>query len=168
MQVVTIFGSNSGDKFQLIKQAEIILSQKTGDVIAASSFYETEPWGFECNENFLNRVVVFETRLSPEDFLTACLDTEKILGRIRNYPAKHYASRPIDIDILFYDSLIVQTADLTIPHPRICERNFVLVPLNEILPAFVHPVFHQTIAELLKTCPDHLEVMAIPNPPISG
>ena len=149
MQVVTILGSNSGNKRQLITEAIRILSS-TEQWVMASSFYETAPWGFECDENFLNQVVVFQTRLSAFDFLQRCLETEKRLGRI-------------DIDLLFYDSVILNTPDLILPHPRMQERNFVLTPLAEILPDFVHPVFQKTIATLLQECPDKLQARKLPD-----
>ena len=158
MQVVTIFGSNSGDKFQIMENALRLLSEKTGKMVLASSYYETEPWGFESKENFLNRVVVFETLLSPEDFLQSCLDTEKQLGRIRSGTGPRYTSRPIDIDLLFYDTRIIHTPDLVIPHPRIAERNFVLTPLAEIMPDFIHPAYGKSIQTLLQECPDKSEV----------
>ena len=116
MQVVTILGSNSGNKRQLITEAIRILSS-TEQWVMASSFYETAPWGFECDENFLNQVVVFQTRLSAFDFLQRCLETEKRLGRIRLAGGPRYSSRPIDIDLLFYDSVILNTPDLILPHP---------------------------------------------------
>lgn len=121
MQVVTILGSNSGNKRQLITEAIRILSS-TEQWVMASSFYETAPWGFECDENFLNQVVVFQTRLSAFDFLQRCLETEKRLGRIRLAGGPRYSSRPIDIDLLFYDSVILNTPDLILPHPRMQER----------------------------------------------
>ncbi|MDE6451009.1 MAG: 2-amino-4-hydroxy-6-hydroxymethyldihydropteridine diphosphokinase [Odoribacter sp.] len=157
MQAVTIFGSNSGPREKLITQAIRQLSE-AGKIVLSSSFYETEPWGFECHENFLNQITVFETLLSPEEFLKTCLDIEKQLGRIRLPNASRYSSRPIDIDLLFYDSRILETPDLILPHPRLCERNFVLVPLAEIMPEFVHPVTGKTIAELLAASPDRMEV----------
>lgn len=153
MQIVTIFGSNSGDKYQIIKEATSILSS-AGQILMASSFYETEPWGFECKENFLNQVIVFETPLSPLDFLHRCLETEKQLGRIRNPQGPRYSSRPIDIDILFCESLVMDTPELILPHPRLTERNFVLTPLAEIMPDFVHPVLSKTITQLRSECPD--------------
>lgn len=160
MRAVTIFGSNSGDRQALITQAIRKLSE-TGRIVASSSFYETEPWGFECRENFLNQITVFETALSPEEFLKTCLDTEKQLGRIRTPDGPRYSSRPIDIDLLFCDSRILNTPTLTLPHPRMCERNFVLVPLAEIMPDFVHPVLGKSIATLLEESPDRLQVKKI-------
>lgn len=158
MQVITIFGSNSGDKYRLIEQAIDLLEAETGKVTLVSSYYKTEPWGFECEENFLNRVVVFETNLRPEFFLQAALDTENQLGRTRTSQGPRYTSRPIDIDILFYGTEIIDTPTLTIPHPRLAERNFVLTPLCEILPEFMHPTLHKSVQTLWKECPDKSEV----------
>ena len=143
MQVVTILGSNSGNKRQLITEAIRILSS-------------TEQW-------VMASVVVFQTRLSAFDFLQRCLETEKHLGRIRLAGGPRYSSRPIDIDLLFYDSVILNTPDLILPHPRMQERNFVLTPLAEILPDFVHPVFQKTIATLLQECPDKLQARKLPD-----
>lgn len=161
MQVVTILGSNSGDKYRLMEQAISLLTEKAGKMILASSYYETAPWGFECEENFLNRIAVFETELCPESFLQAALDTEKQLGRKRSADGPRYTSRPIDIDILFYGTEVIDTPTLTVPHPRLAERSFVLTPLYEILPNFIHPVFHKSIRSLWEECPDRLEVRKI-------
>lgn len=157
MQVVVIFGSNSGNKRRTIEEATTLLSERVGAIVIKSSFYETEPWGFECTELFLNQVVIFESTLAPEDILQACLETEKRLGRIR--PAGiRYASRTIDIDILFCGQQVISTTQLTVPHPRLELRNFVLTPLNEIIPDFIHPVLHKKISGLLTECPDKMAV----------
>lgn len=161
MQVVTILGSNSGDKYRLISQAIDLLTEEVGEMTLASSYYETEPWGFECEENFLNRIVVFETELCPEVFLQTALDIEKRLGRTRSADGPRYTSRPIDIDILFYGTEVIDTPALTVPHPRLAERNFVLTPLCEILPDFIHPVLHKNIQILREECPDQSEVHKI-------
>ncbi|MEG2340643.1 MAG: 2-amino-4-hydroxy-6-hydroxymethyldihydropteridine diphosphokinase [Odoribacter sp.] len=160
MQVVTILGSNLGDKREILAEAIRQLST-VGKVVKMSSLYETEPWGFETEEYFLNQVVVFDTLLLPDEFLTHCLATEQRLGRVRDKQQKGYASRPIDIDILFYDSLVLNRPNLIIPHPRLAQRHFVLAPLNEIMPDFIHPVFHQTIATLLDACTDQLKTKKI-------
>lgn len=160
MKVVVIFGSNSGDRQTIIEKAIAILSANAGSVAIASSFYETAPWGFESDEMFMNKTAVFDTLLTPEKFLDECLKTEQFLGRTRTAGIR-YSSRTIDIDLLFYDKSIVNTPTLTIPHPRMCERNFVLTPLNEIIPDFTHPVCNRTISELLSVCPDRLPVRKI-------
>lgn len=165
MQVVTILGSNSGDKFRLMEQAVSLLSEEAGKITLASSYYETAPWGFECEEDFLNRVVVFETEICPESFLQTALDTEKRLGRTRPANGTRYTSRPIDIDILFYGTKIIDTPTLIVPHPRLELRNFVLTPLCEILPDFIHPVSHKSIQTLWEECPDKSEVRKIDSVP---
>ncbi len=161
MQAVTILGSNQGDKYHIIRQAVSVLAAEAGSVTGKSSLYETAPWGFESDENFLNQIVLFETSLSPAEFLHTCLQTEARLGRIRTPGGPRYTSRPIDIDLLFYDSLIIETPGLQIPHPRLSERNFVLVPLAEVMPDFTHPALKKTITQLLAACPDTSAVRKI-------
>lgn len=162
MKVTVIFGSNTGNRQETIEKAISLLTVRTGKATGMSAYYETAPWGFDCPEAFLNRIVVFETTLSPQDFLAVCLQTEEQLGRIR-HSGPRYQSRTIDIDILFYESVVLDSPALTLPHPRIAERNFVLVPLNELMPEFRHPVLHKTIAELLKKTPDRLSVKKLPD-----
>lgn len=157
MQATIILGSNSGNKREILPEAISRLSSM-GKIVGRSSLYETEPWGFSCEENFLNQVVVVETELSPRDFLEQCLSIEKQLGRVRHSGGPRYTSRPIDIDILFYDSLSINSPELTVPHPRLAERRFVLVPLAEIMPDFIHPLLHKSISALLSACPDQLVV----------
>lgn len=157
MQAITILGSNQGDRRQSIHEAIRQLSA-TNRLVLLSSCYETAPWGFKSTEPFLNQVAVFETHLSPLDFLHHCLNVEKALGRIRLENSPRYTSRPIDIDMLFYGSTVMETPELILPHPRLHLRNFVLVPLAEILPQWEHPVLHKNMAELLADCPDRLEV----------
>lgn len=160
MVITVILGSNSGNKAEYIRKAATSLTRQTGRLVAISSLYETEPWGFECNEPFLNQVLRIETRLHPEIVLQKALEIENSLGRTRSSETR-YASRTIDIDLLFCDSEIIRTPSLTIPHPRIAERRFVLVPLNEIMPDFVHPVLQKTVSELLAECSDPLSVYRV-------
>lgn len=160
MNVTVILGSNSGAKRELIEEAITCLRKRAGRLTACSSYYETAPWGFESEEMFLNRVAVFQTSLSPQAFLDICLQTEQQLGRIRSL-SHRYTSRTIDIDLLFCDNLKIDTPSLQVPHPRIPERNFVLVPLAEVMPDFLHPVYRKKISELLSACPDTLSVKKI-------
>lgn len=158
MEVTLLFGSNQGDRQALIQKAR---QQMTviGPIKRSSSLYETAPWGFKAENPFYNMAVIYTTALSPTEVLRHCLETEKLLGRTR--PAGGYSSRTMDIDIILYDRQIISTPELTVPHPRMTLRNFVLIPLNEIMPEYVHPVNHQTIASLLRSCPDTLEVHPI-------
>lgn len=166
MVVTVILGSNSGNKAEYIRQATHLLIQQTGRLAASSSLYETAPWGFESDEPFLNQVLQLETGLCPEAFLQEALSIEKTLGRLRPSEVR-YASRTIDIDLLFCDTEIIRTPSLTIPHPRIAERRFVLVPLNEIMPSFVHPLLRKPVSRLLAECNDPLTVKKLPSPSIS-
>lgn len=114
---------------------------------ACSSFIETEPWGFESKDKFINSVAVFETLLSPLEALKVCNETEYALGRRRNNEVG-YSSRTIDIDILFCEDKIISTEQLQVPHPLIDKRNFVLIPLKEIVPDFVHPLLNKKIKDI--------------------
>ena len=124
-------------------------------LLRASSVYETEPWGFREQPAFLNQVVQAETDLSPLKLLRFLKRLEKQLGRTETF---RYGPRLIDMDILFYDRAVINTRRLQIPHPRLPERAFVLVPLAEIAPDFVHPVLERTMRELLRDCPDQESV----------
>lgn len=157
MVITVILGGNSGDRAEYIRQATDLLIQRTGTLATASSLYETAPWGFESDEPFLNQVLQIETDLCPEAFLQQALAIEEALGRKRQ-PEVRYASRTIDIDLLFCDTEIIRTQTLTVPHPRIAERRFVLVPLNEIMPGFVHPLLRKSVSQLLAECNDPLPV----------
>ena len=149
-----LFGSNMGDKDKLFAEACLLINNRCGQVTSFSAAYESEPWGFEADEWFLNRVIVVETELEPEEMLHQLLDIEAELGRVRNPEAKGYASRPIDLDILYFGDHIIQTETLTVPHPRLHLRRFALKPMCQLAPDFVHPVLQKTQTELYKECPD--------------
>ena len=138
------FGSNMGDKEDVINQA-IKRIQKFCEVTKLSSLYVTEPVGYKNQEWFLNCVVEVKTKLDPIKLLTVCTEVEQQLGRktsVKNGP------RIIDIDILFYGDKVTKRDDLVIPHPRLHERLFVLQPMMDVNPGFVHPVLKKTIKEL--------------------
>ena len=156
-----LFGSNMGDKNKIYAQACLLINNRCGRIVAQSSAYESEPWGFEAKEWFLNRLVVVETELEPEAMLHQLLDIEAELGRVRHPETGGYTSRTADLDILYYGSRIVLTDSLTIPHPRLHQRRFALLPLCEVAPEFVHPAFNMTQTELLKRCFDFSEVRKI-------
>lgn len=151
-------GSNQGDRFNYIQQATQAIEQEIGSVEKTSSYYETEPWGFNDDVRFINQVIKIDTRLSAENVLKHILLIEKQLGRDRIQNDQKYSSRVIDIDILFYDNQHITLSNLEIPHPHIQYRAFVLKPLNEIAPEFVHPILNTSIQTLLKNCTDNLQV----------
>ncbi|MDL2315122.1 2-amino-4-hydroxy-6-hydroxymethyldihydropteridine diphosphokinase [Bacteroidales bacterium OttesenSCG-928-C19] len=146
--VVLSLGSNIGDKFFYLKEAIRLLNLKVGKVEKISSVYETEPWGMECDDAFYNIAVALQTELNPQQLLKENQQIEKELGRVRS--SAGYASRTIDIDILFFNEEVIDTEDLIIPHPYIQKRNFVLAPLAEILPEFLHPVLNKNIKYLFE------------------
>ena len=156
-----LFGSNMGDKNQIFAQACLLINNRCGQIVEVSSAYESEPWGFKADEWFLNRLLIVETELEPEEMLQQLLDIEAKLGRVRHSETKGYTSRTADLDILYYGNRIVLTDRLTIPHPRLHQRRFALLPLCELLPDFVHPAFNLTQTELLKRCADSSEVRKI-------
>lgn len=145
-------GSNIGNRLSLLKKAIQELNNNAGVVLHQSKVYETPPWGFDADQSFYNQVVELHTKLSPEELLDVLQRIEKILGRVRD--GKGYASRTMDLDILFFNQEIMNTERLKIPHPKLHERNFVLVPMNEIAPQLVHPQLKRTISELLGQSPD--------------
>lgn len=126
-------GSNLGDREATMRRAIGLLNERAGSVDRQSSFIETEPWGFESTNKFLNMCVRLLTTLSPEQLLMATKQIERELGRTQKSVNGQYHDRPIDIDILMYDDLQLSTPDLTLPHPHMQEREFVMKPLREIL-----------------------------------
>ena len=141
-------GSNLGRRKTLLKRAIQFVGERVGEVVRQSSFIETEPWGFESKHKFLNGVILCETDKSPREVLALTQQIERDLGRKRKSTNRspkystdssspsllHYSDRPIDIDILLYDDLTVDEPDLKIPHPLMEQRDFVMIPLNEIKP----------------------------------
>lgn len=146
-----LLGSNLGNRHQHLADAELLISSGIGKIMNASSVYESAPWGFTDQPAFLNKVLLIETALLPNDLMQKILATEIQLGRVRK---EKWHERIIDIDILFFDDQIIQTDDLTIPHPHLHERRFTLVPLNEIASQLQHPVLKKSIHQLLDECED--------------
>lgn len=126
-------GSNLGNREENIRKAILLIGEKVGTVLRQSSLIETEPWGFESENSFLNGVILVETTFTPRQTLKATQEIERELGRKRKSDSlKKYADRPIDIDILLYDDLTIDEPDLKIPHPLMAQRDFVMIPLREI------------------------------------
>ena len=156
-------GSNQGEKIKNCEQAiEEILKLEEGFLLSRSSWYYSEPWGRDDQDWFINGVIQIRTELCPDELLMKFKEIEKRLGRKNR---EKWGPRVIDIDILFYDDLSLESPDMEIPHPRILERNFVLIPFAEIAPQFVHPVLKKTIKELLDTSPDQKKVVKVSEVP---
>ena len=148
-------GGNEGDRFLHMKQARANIEHICGQLLQVSSLYETAPWGKLDQADFINQVLLINTAFSPQALLKAILSIEEKGGRKRTIKN---APRTIDIDILFYNNLILEEPGLSIPHPRIADRRFVLEPLNEISPELIHPVLKKSIHQLLQECRDELGV----------
>ena len=148
-QVYLALGSNLGDKRANLSSAIDRITEKIGVLSAISSVYETKPQGFESSNNFLNMMVCVETQLSPAEILNITQSIEKKLGRTQK-TKDTYADRIIDIDLIAFDNLVIQTNDLQLPHPLFHQRRFVLEPFNEIAPDYVHPVLNKKVRELLQ------------------
>ncbi|MBN1187773.1 MAG: 2-amino-4-hydroxy-6-hydroxymethyldihydropteridine diphosphokinase [Bacteroidales bacterium] len=157
--LILSLGSNIGERGKNLKKALLLLQQVYGGPLYLSSLYETAPWGYENQRFFYNQIVVFQTNSDPDDILISIQKTEQKMGRIRNI--NQYSARIIDIDILFYGSTSMNTSSLTIPHPRITQRKFILIPLCEILPELIHPTVGKTVSSLLHDCEDTLSVRKI-------
>lgn len=140
-------GSNVGDRNYYLTAAVARLAERVGEISALSSLYETAPWGFASEHAFLNAAVAVKTDLTPGRVLSATLQIEKELGRIRQSDGC-YHDRTVDIDLLLYDDRVIRTDRLTLPHPLMHLREFVLEPLAEIAPDAVHPGFGKTVAAL--------------------
>lgn len=153
--IYILLGANLGDSLQQISLAKQNLSEKLGDLVQASSLYESAAWGVEDQPSFLNQVLHYTTPHHPETCLDICQAIENELGRVRTLK---WGARIIDIDILYYNNDIIATERLTVPHPYIQDRKFTLEPLVEIAANFIHPTLNKSQYELLSSCEDPLAV----------
>jgi len=152
-----LLGSNLGNRIAIMRDALNDIHEQVGMICQQSAFYESEPWGFEAKEQFLNMVVRVQTTKFPDEVLELILAIEKKLGRVKN-ESQGYESRKIDIDLLFFNDEIINKKNLTVPHPRLHLRKFTLMPLAEIAPELTHPVLKKSIKQLLTECSDPAQV----------
>jgi 2-amino-4-hydroxy-6-hydroxymethyldihydropteridine diphosphokinase len=151
-KVFLCIGTNLGNRESNLKEAVVMIREHIGRVLNYSSVYETAPWGFDTENNFLNMVIRVETSQAPDELMKKIFMVESMLGRIRK--EERYSSRVIDIDILLYEDQVIAQNGLRIPHPLMHVRRFVLAPLCEIAPQTQHPVLKTTIQSLLDNCKD--------------
>jgi 2-amino-4-hydroxy-6-hydroxymethyldihydropteridine diphosphokinase len=152
-----LLGSNLDDRFASLQRAKEEISLVIGKITRESSVYESEPWGFHSENRFLNQVVRIETDYRPGQVMEGILEIEAKHGRIRS-GNQGYTSRSIDIDILFYNDEIISEEKLIIPHPKIPDRMFTLLPLSELDMSMIHPGARKSISELMEECTDKLSV----------
>lgn len=150
-QIYLCLSTNLGDRLQNLNNAIQALQNKEIQILQSSQIYETEPWGLTDQPWFLNQCIQISTTLNPYQLLNTINQIEADLGRIRH---QKWAERTIDIDILYYQNQIIKTEKLTIPHPEIKNRQFVLQPLTEIAPNFIDPLDNKTLKELQSICKD--------------
>ncbi|MFC2090885.1 2-amino-4-hydroxy-6-hydroxymethyldihydropteridine diphosphokinase [Bacteroidota bacterium] len=154
-------GSNLGDRSLNLKNARDAIRLAGNRIISVSGIYESSPWGYNSEHSFYNQCIEVRSSLDPLNVLLLIKDIERTAGRERVEGS--YSDRTLDIDILFYDDLVMDTGDLSIPHPLMKDRYFVLYPLNEIAAEKKHPVWHKTVSEFLETCPDEGTIRRLPD-----
>ena len=153
-----ITGGNIGSRQEELNYAARLIQERCGTIIDRSSLYETAAWGKTDQESFLNQALVLETTLNARDLLNEILYIENLMGRDR---VEKYGPRIIDIDIIFFNHQVIRENGLIIPHPEMAKRRFVLEPLNQVIPAYIHPIYYKTVSELLDQCDDSLPVKKI-------
>ncbi|WP_235295110.1 2-amino-4-hydroxy-6-hydroxymethyldihydropteridine diphosphokinase [Portibacter lacus] len=144
-------GSNIGNRLKHLGLCKKFIEDKAGNVTKTSAIYETEAWGLKDQKSFLNQAFEIETELDIYELLSSCQEIEVLLHRKRDI---RWGPRTIDIDIIFYDDLILKNEIIDLPHPRMHERNFVLFPLSEIVPEWHHPILKKSVAELKNNTQD--------------
>lgn len=153
VNLVLLLGGNLGDRMKYLSDSKELIKKMIGSIIKESRIYETEPWGFNNENLFLNQILIVETDFNPHQVLQTIFEIENKLERTRQ-SIERYVSRTIDIDIIFYGDEVFDYNDLVVPHAQIQNRMFVLKPLNEILPNFLHPKLQKPIFNLMNNCTD--------------
>ena len=153
-------GSNLGLREQYLEEAIKLIQSRIGEPVSISPVYESEPWGYSSNNKFCNCCLSVRSSLDPLKLLDCILEIEKEMGRERDEAETGYSDRIIDIDLLFYENLVMAHPRLNIPHPAIANRKFILVPLNDIAPEMIHPVSGITVKQMLQQCADSSELRA--------
>lgn len=156
--IFLLLGTNQGDRGKNLAAAKQLIEERAGKIVRFSSVYRTAAWGNHDQPEFYNQVIGISTTLSPQQLLEHILEIELELGRRR---LEKWGPRIIDIDILFFHQLVIDTSNLTVPHPRMAERKFALVPLAEVAPSFHHPVLDKDVSTLLNECDDTLPVSLV-------
>lgn len=154
-------GGNLGNTLDNFNRLWLLLEEKVGRVTAVSPYYESAPWGFESKHAFTNAAAAVLTKLTPLEALDATQEIERLLGRTRKSGNGIYHDRTMDIDLIAYNDLALQNKRLTLPHPLMQERRFVLQPLCDICPEWTHPILQRNVQSLLQECGDKSELIRI-------
>lgn len=150
-----MIGGNMGDRMANLEMAIKLIEQQIGNIKLKSSIYETAAWGQTNQPDFLNQALLVHTQLEAAELMSKLLSIENLMGRIRSFKL---GPRTIDLDIIYFNNEVISTSLITIPHPKLAERKFVLAPLFEIAPNYLHPILNKTNASMLKECGDSLAV----------
>jgi 2-amino-4-hydroxy-6-hydroxymethyldihydropteridine diphosphokinase len=154
-KVYLLIGGNMGDRMANLEMAIKLIEQQIGNIELKSSIYETAAWGQTNQPDFLNQALLVHTQLEAAELMSKLLSIENLMGRIRTIKL---GPRTIDLDIIYFNNDVISTSLITIPHPKLAERKFVLAPLFEIAPHYLHPILNKTNASMLKECGDSLAV----------
>ena len=152
---ILLIGGNLGNRSRNLQKASELIAATAGEIVKISALYQTAPWGAVEQPDYLNQGIMLRTSMDALTLLHTLLEIERKIGRIRQ---EKWGSRVIDIDLIFYNDSIISLPELKIPHPQMQFRQFVLVPLLEIVPGYMHPVLRKTVSELAAICPDALPV----------
>lgn len=160
--IFLMLGTNVGKRLSNLTIANELISTRIGKIVSLSHIYESESWGYKTSNNYFNQCIILHSIMEAMNVLIEILNIETEMGRVRE--GETYSDRIIDIDILFFNKDCINSKNLTIPHPHLHKRKFVLEPLNEIAPDFIHPVLDKSVTQLLHDCEDKLFVRKLNDP----